>query len=73
MPRMHPREMKVRRAQTELESMIVEKANEADLTDVELLQALTSAMQTSLKYMLRRERHGDEDTPAGWAKDEDGE
>ena len=72
MPRMHERESKVRLAQVELETLILEKANELDLTDVELLQALTSAMQSSLKYMLRVERHGDTDTPSGWAK-EDGD
>lgn len=71
MPRIHEREVKVRRASAELETMILQKAREEDLTDVELLQALTSAMQGSLKYMLRRERHGDEDTPSGWAKDDE--
>jgi hypothetical protein len=68
---MHEREMKVRKASLELETLIIEKAQEADLTDVELLQVLTSAQQGTLKYMLRRERHGDSDTPAGWAKDDD--
>lgn len=63
--RVSERQIKAARAKTELELMIHEKAEELGLTDVELLQALTSAQQTTLKYMLRVERHGDAEKPAG--------
>jgi hypothetical protein len=45
--------------------VIYEEAEKSGLTDVELLQALTSAQQSVLKTMLRVERHGDPEMPAG--------
>ena len=36
------------------------------LTDIELLQALFSYCQDKMKWMLRYERHGNYETPAGW-------
>lgn len=63
--RISKREMEANKAKTELELAIHQKAEELGLTDVELLQALTSAQQSTLKYMLRMERHGTYDKPAG--------
>jgi hypothetical protein len=39
-----------------------------DLTDIEMMQALAAWQQGVLKYMLRYERHGDYETPAGLDK-----
>lgn len=56
--------LRVSQAQAELELLINKFANKHDLSDIEVLQALNSYTQTTLKYMLRYERHGNYDTPA---------
>ena len=68
--RLHPREQPVAKAKGKIEMAFWEAVEEADpeLTYIELLQVLTSLQQGCLKYMLRMERHGDYETPSGWAE-----
>lgn len=66
----NPRASQVARAKVDLELLILKFAGEHDMTDIELLQALTSMQQSTLKYMLREERHGDQDTPADLTKED---
>lgn len=54
------RAQEVRVQQTRLEVLINDYQAEYGLTDIEILQALTSLQQTMLKYMLRAERNPDE-------------
>lgn len=65
--RVHEREQQVQVAKAELRLQFLTAADDAGLTDVELLQVLTSLQETVLKGMLRMERHGDPDKPAGLA------
>jgi len=62
--------LEVNSKQTELEGLILKFANENELTDIEVMQALNSYVASSLKYMLRYERHGNYDTPAMQPKKE---
>ena len=41
-----------------------------DLTDIEMMQTLLEFQQGVLKYMLRYERHGDYESPAGLEKED---
>ena len=56
---LHPRTLKVQRASNEIQLKIIELAEAADLTDIEVLQMLASMQQSILKHMLRDERHPD--------------
>lgn len=56
--------MRVRVAQSDLVVMIDRFQHEHGLSDVETLQALSSWQTSCLKYMLRKERHGDDASPA---------
>lgn len=69
-PKLHPRERPVSLAQANLAVSFWEAAGdlEPELTYIELLQVLTGLQDGCLKYMLRMERHGDYDTPAGWSE-----
>ena len=58
--KIHPRTMPVSIASSQLAMHLIEFQGEYDLTDVEMFQAVTSWMQTHLKYMLREERHPDD-------------
>lgn len=58
--RLHERTLMVQKARGEISTMVFEYAEKNDLTSVELLQALTSVIETELKYMLRAERHPDD-------------
>ena len=49
----------------EVETALHGLQKEHGLTDIEMLQALAAWQQGTLKYMLRFERHGDYETPAG--------
>lgn len=62
-------EPKVERAETfsNLKDMIRAHQQEKGMTDIEVLQALTSHMADSLKFMLRMARHGNYDKPGGEA------
>lgn len=71
MPRIHPRALPVQGAHLELTGEALRIRRERDLTDVEYLQWLASEQQSVLKYMLREERHGDPEKPAGWAEESD--
>lgn len=74
-PRLHPRQQPVALAQSEIEIAFwqaVEKA-EPELTYVETMQILASLERSCLKAMLRWERHGDYEKPAGWAYEEEEE
>ena len=63
--RLHPRTRPVERAKLDLREQLLTFQEEHDLTNVEMLQALTEAQQVVLKYMLREERHpGDPDRKA---------
>jgi len=59
-------------ARAEFELVIAEfLRNHADLTDVELLRMLTNEMDLTLKYALRKERHGGRtDLPAEYAEED---
>jgi hypothetical protein len=72
-PKLHPRQQAAAIAKTKLEIAFWDAVfeSETDLTHVELLQAATSIQSGILKEMLRIERHGDVDKPAGWAYDDD--
>ena len=61
-------------AELDLSAAISEWFNRHDhLTEVELIRALGNVAHEKIsnitKYMLRRERHGDDDTPADQAGD----
>jgi hypothetical protein len=71
------RRQRVRRSKRDIKASVgkaaVETAlyglqEEHDLTDIEMLQALSAWQQSVLKYMLRYERHGDYETEAGLDK-----
>jgi hypothetical protein len=66
----HEREGPVVRAKLDLSVAVSDAREKVDLTDVEYLQWLTDEMDRTLKWMLRMERHGDYDTPAGLAKEQ---
>lgn len=65
--KLHEREFITNKAGPELSLLILKFQEEKGLTDIELLQALHSFQLTTLKYMLRVERHGDSEKPAGIA------
>jgi hypothetical protein len=57
--------MPVQLAESEIESACIELRKKHGLTDVEWLQILNRMETGCLKYMLRQERHGDKNKPAG--------
>lgn len=59
-------EPKVEHAETTsaLKDLIRDYQAKHELTDIEILQPLLGLCSSSLKYMLRYERHGNYDTPA---------
>ncbi len=77
MPRMHPREIVVRKAESELHSLIakwasdLEKNEESDLTVWEYIQVVQSVLSSTIlnlaKIQIRIERHGDPNKPGGFA------
>lgn len=70
LPQIHPREKLVAQAGNKISQAIDDIDEEFGLTTVELLQILIGYQATTLKYALRMERHGNTDTPAGWASEE---
>ena len=63
--KLHPRMMVVQKAKAEIGLKLFDMQKQLGLTDIEFLQVLTDEMQSTLKYMLRSERHPDApDTPA---------
>lgn len=71
MPRMHERSLPVKRAGLAVTEALEKIRTEHDLTDIEFLQILVAEQASIHKYMLRYERHGDYETPAEWAAEED--
>lgn len=62
----HPRVRIVNQAKNEISKAIMEIEQKHDLTEIELLQILIEYQSTTLKYMLREERHPkDPDKPSG--------
>lgn len=62
--KIHPRHFKVQAATNEMRQWLLEWEARHELTDIEVLQALNEWQAATLKYMLRRERHGGDDKPA---------
>jgi hypothetical protein len=58
--RISERAHRVHLAQTQLAIKVIEHQEEYRLTDIEILQALAEIQATTLKYMLRHERHPDD-------------
>lgn len=77
MPRLHEREIKMQQAELALREKINSWVREhtEDMTDAEFIRAISGVMNeqimTCMKYAIRRERHGNTDTPGGWADAED--
>lgn len=73
---MHPRAAIVRTAQTDLQKVIGEWLERHDLTTVEELAVLNHTLSGTiggtLKFAIRQERHGDDDTPGDEAPQENG-
>ena len=68
MATIHPRTRMVAAATTELRIWLLEWEQRHGLTDIEVLQALNEYTASHLKFMLRVERHGTADKPAGLAE-----
>ena len=68
LPRIHEREMPVQIAESEIHLACLKMREKYGLTDVEWLQILNHMAASCMKYMLREERHGDMDKPAGLVK-----
>lgn len=75
MARLHPRELPVKAAQTALTKHLLEWSEVHELTTLEALSVVSAVMggycSSLIKYGLRKERHGNVDTPAGWAKEDE--
>ena len=56
----HPRMFKVNKAEAELSLLLLDFQHEQGLTDIEFLQMLHRNSLSTLKYMLRSERHPDD-------------
>lgn len=70
LPRIHHREKLVREAESRLRGAIVDAGiHKLDLSEAEYLQVVSTVLHeqlsTTLKYAIRRERHGDTDKPGG--------
>jgi len=61
----HPRAIAAQKAESEISESISAIAEKHELSDIELLQIMNGLLATTLKYMLRAERHPDNpDLPA---------
>lgn len=70
--RLHPREELVRRARIDFLEVYGEWLQRHDeLTYIEIAQLIAGEVQSLLKYALRVERHGDDQTAAGLVREED--
>lgn len=67
-PKIHEREMITRESGINFSKMVLTFKEENNITDAEYLQLLNSEVASTLKYMLRFERHGDYETPSGLQK-----
>lgn len=73
-PRQHEREQVVSAARLSLNEKVIDWMREEgtqNLTDAEYISVVASALQDTVlghtKMMIRMERHGNTDTPGGWA------
>lgn len=57
--RLHDRTLKCQGARIRISEALSKLQEEHELTDIEMLQALSQHQDTMLKYMLRAERHPD--------------
>jgi len=77
MPKMHPREMSTKKAECDLVDAIQKVMEEHELTDGEALRVVNKAFSQWLGHFaaitIREERHGNSETPGGWAPKEDDE
>ena len=75
MPKLHERELLVRAAERVLRDALVEVLSNHDLTQMEYIQlcqnVLGGEILNTCKYAIRVERHGNTDTPGGFAKDDE--
>lgn len=55
--RLHPRTIPVNQAGAEFHDWLWRFQEDKELTDIELMQILTDALERRLKYKLRAERH----------------
>lgn len=64
----HEREAVVARARGDFLKMYIDWLQDHDLTYIEVAQILGDQLSSVLKFALRVERHGDDETPAGLAR-----
>lgn len=62
--KLHPRYQLVARARNKLSEFVLEQSTELDLTPAEMLGNLLTVAQEQHRFVLRMERHGDEDKKA---------
>lgn len=55
--KLHPRTLQVNRAENAISRKLLEMQEELELTDIEMVRAITLYLQSITKYMLRAERH----------------
>lgn len=75
MPRQHPRELRCNKAEIDLSMAIHKVIEEHNLTTAEQLRVVNAALSKYIghiaKIEIRLERHGNTETPGGWANDND--
>lgn len=57
--KLHPRTLKVQRAEAALRKALLDFQEEHDLTDIEMLRALSDHGRRIMTWLLRAERHPD--------------
>jgi hypothetical protein len=63
--KIHPKMMIVQKAKAEIGIYLCDYQEKHNLTDIEMLQIINSVSDSTLKFMLRRERHpNNPDKPA---------
>ena len=55
--KLHPRTLDVQGASSRIRSILIDLQERHGLTDAEMLGVLTEAQQSTIKYVLRAERH----------------
>jgi hypothetical protein len=63
--KVHPREMTVRKAESELSEFMLDNEKWKELTLVEQQSVLLGMVAVCNKYLLRIDRHGDDTKPSG--------
>lgn len=67
LPTIHPRVEPVNRADAEIGLALSAITNKYSLTLSEVIGILAAHISRGAKYLIRHERHGDYDTPGGFA------